>query len=166
MRLFIAINFSDNILKLLLGVMDELKTKAVSGNYTKPENLHLTLAFIGETGRVSDIKRCIDSININPFSLSVGGFGRFGNILWVGVNKNAELSALAKDLQKALIENGFKLDTREFKPHITLVREAVSDSPVRLDLPTAEMTVDRVSLMKSERINGRLTYTEVYDKKL
>ena len=166
MRLFIAINFSDEIKRLLLGAIDELKEQSVSGNFTKSENLHLTFVFIGESGRVTDIKNCIDSVAAERFTLSVGGSGRFGDIWWAGIKKSAELSALADGLQKALFESGFSIDKREFKPHITLAREVKSSGSVTLNVPSAGMTVGRISLMKSERINGRITYTEVYGRKL
>ena len=48
MRLFIAIRLSDDMRRALLAAQDALRKRGVRGNYTKPENLHLTLAFIGE----------------------------------------------------------------------------------------------------------------------
>lgn len=50
MRLFIAIQFEEKILDALNDFQDDLKEKGVTGNYTKRENLHITLAFIGEYG--------------------------------------------------------------------------------------------------------------------
>ena len=56
MRLFVAICFSDEIKALLSSVCQKLKTQSLSGNFTRPENLHMTLAFIGESNRVAAVK--------------------------------------------------------------------------------------------------------------
>lgn len=166
MRLFIAVSFSDEIKKLLLDAIEELKSKAACGNFTRRENLHLTLAFIGETNRTADIIRCIDSVSASSFTLTFGGCGRFGDLRWAGIKRSEELSALAENLQNALREDGFRIEKREFKPHVTLAREVMSDARITLTIPTANMDVRRISLMKSERVNGRLLYTEIYGRNL
>lgn len=48
MRLFIEINFNEDIIEDLVRLQAEFKRCRVAGNFTKPENLHLTLVFIGE----------------------------------------------------------------------------------------------------------------------
>ena len=63
MRLFIAIKFSSEIEKVLTDLQDDLKTQGITGNYTNIQNLHLTLAFIGEyDGFESGIIRSIHHI--------------------------------------------------------------------------------------------------------
>lgn len=166
MRLFIAVHFSDEIRQNLLDAISSLRAQAVSANFTRPENLHLTLAFIGETGNTAAVRRVIDAVTAEPFPLTVGGSGRFGDLWWAGVDKNPSLQKLADGLRDGLSEAGFDIDRRAFKPHITLARQLVSDSPVQLTVPRATMTVSRVSLMKSERVNGKLVYTELYGRQL
>lgn len=167
MRLFIAINFNDEIKKLLSKAADELKNLSVSGSFTRPENLHLTLIFIGETDRLSDIKHCLDSVECPPFKVAVGSaYGCFGTTLWAGVKADEELNFLVKTLRRALLEKGFKIDERRFKPHVTLAR-STSDCPTaEMSLSSAAMVVNSISLMKSERINGLLTYTDIYKRHL
>lgn len=166
MRLFIAINFSDEIKKELLRGVRELREKSISGNFTRENNLHLTLAFIGETDRSSDIENIMREFEFRPFPLTIGGCGVFkrfgGDIFWAGVRENPQLSAVVRRLSAALIDAGFDIDDRKFTPHITLGREVVTQSKVRIIIPDITMTADRISLMKSERINGKLTYTEIY----
>ncbi len=165
MRLFIAVNFSDEIKNSLLRYIDDLKKASLSGNFTRKENLHLTLAFIGETSRVSAVKACIDSVPFEAFPLSLYGSGRFGDLWWVGIKKEPRLSVLAEDLCESLREKGFKIEKRAFKPHITAARELKTDGEIRSrEVTAASMTVKRISLMKSERINGRLVYTEIYGR--
>ena len=55
MRLFIAIQFNEQMLDALTKLQNDLRAMGVTGNYTKRENLHLTLAFIGEYGRPGDV---------------------------------------------------------------------------------------------------------------
>lgn len=166
MRLFVAINFSKEVNNVLLSAIDELRTQAVSGNYTSPDNLHLTLAFIGETDQFSAICEAIDRCDLPPFEMAVSGAGHFGNLYWVGIENNQKLKALAESLQNTLRDCGINIDDRAFMPHITLARRLETSKSVNLNVKRTAMTVTRISLMKSERINGKLTYTEVYGRNL
>ncbi len=162
MRLFIALHFSPEIKNLLLDTIDDLRDQADRGNFTRPENLHLTLAFIGETTNTAAVKRAMDRWKFKPFELTVGGSGRFGELHWAGVEKNPTLFNLAEGLKEDLRKEGFLIEKRPFKPHITLGRQIESREPIRLNVPKTSMTVSAMSLMRSDRINGKLTYTEIY----
>lgn len=166
MRLFVAINFSNDIKNTLLGAISELRAKSGSGNFTRPENLHLTLAFIGESTDVKAIRSSIDRCAAEPFGLAVSGSGHFGDLYWVGIENNPQLKALAENLQNDLRSSGFAIEDRAFKPHITIARQLSTAQLVSLNVPRTSMTVTRISLMKSERVNGKLTYTEVYGREL
>lgn len=163
MRLFIAIHFSEQVNKLLLESMKQLKSQVISANLTRQDNLHLTLAFIGESNKVSSIRKVIEEVvPERPFEIQVGGAGCFGDLWWVGIERNPLLTALAIQLQDGLRAEGFPIEQRDFKPHITIARKVSSYNPIHLGVPPEAMMVDHVSLMKSERIDGRLTYTEIY----
>lgn len=164
MRLFIAVHFSPEIKTILLAAIDDLRRQS-AGNFTHPENLHLTLAFIGENDRVADAKAALSAISAEPFDLTIGGAGKFGDIYWAGIEQNPALSALADSVRSELLKRNFDIDTKPFKAHITLARE-VQAKDVKLNIPPASMTVSRISLMRSDRINGKLTYTEVFGKPL
>lgn len=175
MRLFIAINFNENVKKTLVTAIGGLKAGSLRGNFTKSENLHLTLVFIGETSRVEDITSAMDKIDKEPFEISMGGLGRFkrtgGDIYWIGVDKNNSLTGIYNKLYEELKSVGFQLESREYRPHLTLGREVVlSDSfdkkAYELTVPQMKMTVSKISLMKSERTDGKLIYTSIYDKEL
>lgn len=166
MRLFVAIHFSEEVKGALLSAIREMKSQTVSGNFTRPENLHLTLAFIGESENVSEIEKVIDSLNANSFEMAIGGSGHFGNLYWIGIENNPELKRLADDLKVGLRKSGFDIEDKPFKPHITLARQVEVNEPLHITIQRKTMTVSRISLMKSERINGKLTYTEVYGRAL
>ena len=99
MRLFIAIRFTDEVKKALLGTMHDLKQKGIKGNYAPAANLHVTLAFIGETRQTDEIKKALDRVQFTPFKLTVREMGNFGDRLWAGVKGNQGLKGLAKDIR-------------------------------------------------------------------
>ncbi|MFZ5974670.1 MAG: RNA 2',3'-cyclic phosphodiesterase [Bacillota bacterium] len=175
MRLFIAVNFTDEIKNSLHNSVIKLKQAAAQGSFTHRENLHLTLVFIGETDRAEAVKRAMDAVEALPFELSIGGFGKFKRggkcIYWVGVEKSMALAALYAKLCGALEKQGFETEERDLSPHITLGRNVAAppdfdESEFAKGVPRQSMRVGHISLMKSERTGGRLTYTEIYRKPL
>ncbi len=167
MRLFVAVNFDSNIITALNEYTAQLKAAAISGSFTRKENLHLTLAFIGETDRVKEATQAVRCVSVPSFTLElseVGVFKRYdGDIYWIGARKSQELIDLQNQVVDKLIMQGFTLENRFFTPHITLGRRVFLHSdfaPVRID---ACMTVSKISLMKSEQIGGRLVYKQIYN---
>lgn len=65
-RIFIAIRFDDEVKKALVGLQDTLKAKGVKGNYCPYRNLHMTLAFIGETYDLSEISKAVSEVKFGP----------------------------------------------------------------------------------------------------
>lgn len=161
MRLFIAIQLSEEMKKALVACMHDLKKQGVEGNYVPAQNLHLTLAFIGEYDDPARIKRIIEGVPMPQFRLSLSEKGNFGNLLWAGVKANQKLKTYVKDLRTALKEEGIPFENDKFVPHITLIRKASSKKPYQVCLNKIEMTVKKVSLMKSEFKNGKVTYREM-----
>lgn len=170
MRLFVALELEDRMKDALIEQMRALRPHTKQGRFSHRENLHLTLCFIGETGRVAQAKRALHRVQAEPFVLSTAGVGKFrrstGDILWAGVAENEQLEVLAQQVRQTLEQEGFKLQDRPFAAHLTLGREVLLEEGFNLKtfsnaLPIMQMPVERVSLMKSERINGRLVYTEV-----
>jgi len=169
MRLFIAINLHDTTRSHLLALQDELRARSERGNFSLPENLHLTLAFLGECDRkqTDTVKSVMDDASFDPFSLTIDRIGRFkrdsGDIWWASGKAHEILLTLQRDLTAKLTALGFALDIRKYSPHITLGREvATMARPWQVE-PFGE-TVTRIDLMKSERIGGKLTYTSIKNK--
>ena len=81
-RLFIAVNCNDATKKLLLSVQDNIKAQSLKGNFSRPENLHLTLTFLGETQeeQVPAVCAAIQAATqppIAPFTLTFSQTGCF-----------------------------------------------------------------------------------------
>ncbi|MDD4772005.1 MAG: RNA 2',3'-cyclic phosphodiesterase [Eubacteriales bacterium] len=177
MRLFVALMFNDEILNNLCEVIVNLRTQSLKGNFSSRSQLHTTLAFIGETDEPEKAIDAMNSVTVPPFTIQVGGYGIFkkrtGNIHWAGIKLSPELERLREQLIAALKENGFsmEMDNAEYKPHLTLGREVqtiTSFNPASFSrsVPKQEQTVGEIVLMKSEHIDGKLTYTPVHTKKL
>jgi len=167
MRLFIAINFNNDTKARLLGLRDKLKEKAVKGDFSLAENMHLTLVFLGEcdTKQAAVIKSVMDEVNFKPFEAAIGRVGRFrrdgGDVWWAGVQESEPLLELQRELTDKLAAKGFDIEKRKYSPHITLGRRVTADV-----LPeNIEAFGERIcafELMKSERVNGRMVYTEIH----
>ena len=171
MRLFVAIQFTDKMKEQLCDVITDLKKYAVKGNFTHRENIHLTLAFIGETEKLLEVKQAMATVDVEPFMLNIAGFGKFmrnsGDIYWVGAEKTKNLLSVYGQLYDALTKAGFILEDRAYTPHLTLGRgvrlqDGFDISGFSKAIPEMSMLVNHISLMKSERINDKLVYTEMY----
>ncbi len=125
MRLFVAIKFSPEIEKSLTDLQDKMKENHMTGNYTNCQNLHLTLAFIGEYNSPNKVMKALSEVEFEPFEISLGEtIGNFGDILWVGLKRNFKLMALDESVLKTLENEHIPFDRKPFKPHITITRNA------------------------------------------
>ena len=160
MRLFIAINLSDAMKDALTAVQDDMYGRGVRGNFTPRENMHLTLAFIGEYPDKDRVLDALSSVSFSAFSLSLSGMGCFRDLWWASMDESAPLAAVARRIRRALAENGIPFDRKRFSPHITLIRKAAGTMPgIRPE--TVSMPVERISLMRSDRGKHGMVYTEV-----
>lgn len=160
MRLFAAVCLSPAVRDSLAETISALHRQG-SGTFTRPENLHLTLAFIGETDRADEAAAALRRAAVGgSFTMSVEGIGCFDDLWWAGVAENTALESLALGVQRSLREAGFPMETRPWRPHITLVRRWRGPQP-QVSLSPVSMQVQAVSLVKSERLDGRLVYTEI-----
>ena len=162
MRLFVAIRLSDGLREALACVQESLRRQGVRGNYTPVENLHLTLAFIGEYPDALEALEVVRSVPFEPFELRLQGIGAFGDLWWVGLERSEPLAACVRGLRHALAGAGIPFDRKRFSPHITLVRRAVcaADMP-GVAVPPASMTAGRAALMHSRRGKNGMIYTEI-----
>lgn len=97
--------------------------------WVTPENLHLTLRFIGEVdGHVAeDIAHALDAVRAEPFALTLKDAGVFGtppHALWVGAEDapKGALAALQASVESAVVRSGLPPEGRKFSPHVTLAR--------------------------------------------
>ena len=172
MRLFIAINFPAEIKTIIAQRRDRLKEAACQGNFSFDENLHLTLVFLGECDvrQTNSVKAIMDDTRFEGFILTLDKVGHFnrhgGDVWWIGMKENKALSDLQADLTMRLIQKGFTLEDRKYSPHVTIGREVKIRQRIETqDILHVSFHINNFELMKSERINGKLTYTQVYAKR-
>ena len=135
MRLFIAIDIDEETRKGLGDLQQQLQSKAdikkSDVKWVRPENIHLTLKFLGEVKdeKVADVCRIVKEVsgrhkNFEVDVKTVGHFGgRAARILWVGAGEgNEQLQQLQKDIDRQLSEAGWPKETRRFAGHLTLCR--------------------------------------------
>lgn len=162
-RIFIAIRFNDEFKRKLVEIQDSLKTRGVQGNYCSYGNLHMTLAFIGEHYYLPTIRKAVNEVEFEPFDLSLDTLGTFptkAGVILCGVKDGTAASSLANQLRERLTANGVLFSTLGFVPHISLVQHP-SSIITDIEVPDATIRVEKVFVMKSERINGELIYSEV-----
>ena len=160
MRLFIAVRLSDAMKDSLIHTQNTLHDRGVRGNYTSEENLHLTLAFIGEYPDAETVLDALAAVSFRPFALSLEGMGRFGDLWWAGMKDSAALTAVVRRIRRALAENNIPFDKKRFSPHITLIRKASGEMPGTAP-ESVSMTVNTISLMRSDRGRHGMIYTEL-----
>lgn len=176
MRLFIAINLNDEMKDALIDIQHAMREHGVRGRETPPDNMHLTLAFIGDHDDPSYVKEVVQSIDFSPFDMRLSGIGAFGDLWWAGIEDSEPLRSVAKRLRRALADADIPFDRKKFSPHITIIRRARGrlDSMDGVDGPAfgdpangisesfgTGMTVDRISLMRSDRGKNGMIYTEL-----
>ncbi len=164
MRLFIAICFDDNMLDALSEIQDDLIRCGVEGNYTPRENLHMTLAFIGEYDDPEQIEEVMQKVPLRSFSIKLSGYAPFKDMFFANLEDNENLRDYVKRLRKALLDEEIPFDRKKFLPHVTLIRKAECTKG-KAFLPefgeSETMRVNGISLMKSERGKHGMVYTEI-----
>ncbi len=172
MRLFIAINFDEKTIAEIGKIRDDLHSKASAGRFTRDDNLHLTLVFLGEVDEalIPAIRHAMNLVSVEPFILLFSSIGFFkredGQIWWVGIEPNPMLIEIHSFLSKRLAEAGFAIEKRKYTPHLTLGRSIrLKTKPEKIISPF-KYQANSISLMKSENINGKTTYTAIYEKTL
>ena len=164
MRLFVAIRLDRDTARHIRRAQDAFRRHGVTGNYTPEENLHITLAFIGDYPDPDAVMDALEEVSFSPFRITADGVGCFGDLWWAGFRESPELEALAAKVRHALAGAGIPFDRKSFKAHVTFLRKA--ELPGRrpfpaVDAEAAAMTVDGISLMRSDRGKICMIYTEI-----
>ena len=131
LRSFIAIELSETLKNELTGLQLKLKKCGADVRWIKPENIHLTLKFLGDIEEqiVENIVKTIKGTckEFKPFSIDIKGTGLFPNprsprVLWVGVNGSEDVIRFQGEIKDRMSALGFKREKRRFIPHLTLGR--------------------------------------------
>ena len=165
MRLFIALNFDKETVDSLYRLQSLLRDNEVEGNYTKLQNLHMTLAFIGEDGNPDDVLDVLEEVPFRSIPICFSEVYIYREMCLLSIERNPGLESYVRRLRRALAEKGIPFDRKSFKPHITLVRRSVLKNglPENLlkDSRLSTTCADKVSLMQSTFGKNGMIYTEM-----
>lgn len=170
LRLFIALTLEHSSRREINNLQGKMWGENKRG-LTDSENFHLTLAFLGETDskRVEEICWAMEKTRMQPPELVFDRIGVFkqnnGEIWWLGIKENKLLEKLQSSLVDNLMYKGFRLEERKFVPHLTLARKNRPNfipKNGRLE-KVIHSYVPFVSLMRSDQINGKRVYTQIFN---
>lgn len=131
MRVFVAINLPARERERLHAATGVLREGDFPVRWVAPENVHLTLKFLGEVPepKVPDVGNALTEslASIERFRMELGGVGAFPSlrsprVIWVGVEPNEELSEAQRRVESALADLGHPPEKRDFRAHLTLGR--------------------------------------------
>ena len=131
---------------------------SADGRPVPPENLHLTLLFLGDvpTDSVAVMREIVNGMESPPIALELDVFGSFrqhrARILWVGPTESpATLVSLHQSLRRQVGLSGLSVRTGTFRPHVTLVRKARDGEPLP-ERPTRSIawTIRHCTLVASD----------------
>lgn len=164
MRIFIGIKL-DDCLEEIIKIQEGLKLLDPEANYTKKDNIHMTLAFLGELLErdVLKLKNILDRIDYFSFEIETLKVKRMRDMLILEVKPETALLDLQSILEENLRRAGFYLENRKFYPHITLSRKTKINVDKVYKLKSA---VREMIIFSSERSENGLTYRPLHIKKL
>jgi 2'-5' RNA ligase len=142
-RTFIAVELSKPIRDKAIALQEELARTADEVKWVGPENLHVTLLFLGEVvdREVPNVCRIVNEAKGGggPFPMTVETLGCFPHprrprTIWIGIGEGTqELVRIHDALETPLFDLGYRKEDRRYTPHITLGR-------VRSDRPASQLT--------------------------
>lgn len=171
MRLFIALKLSKNQQHDVGVLQHRLKMNLKGVKWVKPENMHLTLKFLGEIDShyTCYIKSALEKTlsHQKSFQLDFGETGVFpdpgkARVLWIGVHKGKEEAiCIAEKLEYCLTEAGFSKETREFQPHLTIGRLRNPVNKAQLNVFLEGENKFRTS---AEKVDGVVLFQSILDR--
>jgi 2'-5' RNA ligase len=165
MRLFYALWPDDGTRTELM----QLQTN-IHGRLTRYENLHVTLAFLGEqpTTLLPKLKEILDRLPESAITLTLDRLGYFprNRVAWVGMHEVPDaLLTVQRALTQALLQHDVSFDNRPaFKPHITLARDATT--PPDIVFTPISWQANRIALVQSKTQPDGISYRVLASRSL
>ncbi|MFC6601962.1 RNA 2',3'-cyclic phosphodiesterase [Ectobacillus funiculus] len=170
---FLAVSLPETVKDALEAWRQQHQKELPFQSWVHHDDYHITLVFLGEVSSLllSRIQEEMQQLSINRrFSITVQGIGAFGlaerpRVLWAGITHPPELFALQKQVYNFCEALGFSLETRPYRPHITLARRWRGEYPLT-DLQQRKnhelsFSVEKITLYKSH-LQRTPKYEEIF----
>jgi len=140
-RSFVALDIPSQVKEEIDGIIGELRRLGGNVKWVKPQNLHITLKFLGEIEpeTLENVYRVTEESagETQVLSFSLSGAGLFPNpkrprVFWIGIKEVGELEGLSRRLDEGLEALGFQREKRGFSPHLTIGRARTPQGMERL----------------------------------
>jgi 2'-5' RNA ligase len=170
-KIFIGVSLPDEVKKRLMQKIEKWEDLPI--RWSREENLHLTLAFLGHIDDDLIMGIC-DSVRD-----AVGGFDMFdvsldrielgptrdenAKLVWFTGEASEELKELVENIEKEL--GIFRSEKKSFRPHITLGRirkhkwEKLEEKPDISENFSILLPVESVQIFESAEIEGKRKFT-------
>lgn len=158
-RSFIAFDIEEEpVLRNLSNAQGMLVETGASLRLVKPENIHVTVRFLGNISPrlVDKIHEEMKKIEFTPFNVEIKGLGAFPNlrrirVVWAGIRRGAnELRDVFNQLEPSLRRLGFKPDVKGFSPHLTIARVKSGRNKAELARRIRELEDYEFGLVRAE----------------
>jgi len=180
LRGFIALE--TKIPKKISNFQNEIIKTGANIKLVKPENMHLTIKFLGETEelQINNIEEIIKKaiIGVKPFKIKLKGTGAFPNhdyikIIWIGIENGEIIKTIAEKINNDLSKIGFKKDKKNFSPHLTIGRVKTAKNKEKIikildknkDIFFSEQEINTIKLIKSKLTPKGPIYTTLKELK-
>ena len=181
-RTFVALMIPPDWADYLGAISRDLGSKMRGLSWTRPENLHITLRFLGDLDDAG-VQRVRDSVVLAAGAAlapaaRLGPIGAFPNlnrprVVWAGLAEGEEaVSSVARAVNDVLGRGGFGESEKPFRPHLTLARVRESARGLEalrgaaLPPPPPAALLDRICVMKSELHPAGARYTALSEARL
>lgn len=179
-RVFCAIKLPSLVIEKISEHITLLRAAAPDSpaSWSRPENVHLTLKFIGEIAqnRIADLSQAAaDAVaGFSPFEIQIkdtGSFPKHGmpRVFWIGVNDpSGRLAQLQAKLDEECLRLGFEKEARAFNPHLTIARgrkpqgaRALAALHKEAGFTSIQVCVNELSVIRSELSSKGSNYTTI-----
>jgi 2'-5' RNA ligase len=139
-RLFVALEIPSAVRENLAALLESLRAVSSQTRWVRPENLHVTLKFMGEVPetKLAATRSVLAGVRSDqPVTVDFRGLGFFPNekrprVFWAGIEASPNLKTLAADIESVVEKLGIPREQRPFSPHLTLARFEPPGLPEKL----------------------------------